>query len=416
MFNKKIKSFIFNCKYYLLTFIIFFQLFFSSISYSLTITLPSNSFPSTDDELFDQENKNMVSPLVFTLRIKNQPVVKFYMEKKPQLIDKQDQYGSTLLHHAIGYHCNDIVQHLINDRNVDVFMPNKSGVTPLMIAAQYNNSDAIDFIQNSKPDQIKAGVEMRDNNGLTALHYACQYGHMNAIKKLVNINNQLVNSQAHNDDTPLLYALKNNLINHESINFLLDVEVLDISKADNNGFHFISWVAKQNKTTLFEKVLDRPELKQALSLKNENLENCLFQCINVSQEGDHGDSIDVLKQMLKASPNLVNSTTKAGEPLIMLAANYKKWAVFKLLLDMGANIALPNNNGVTVIMLLTHHNALKQLQMLQDNPNFKRCVNKQDNDRQNALFYIGSEKYCIRFYELSRIGAVALAGNFLGKQ
>jgi ankyrin repeat protein len=93
-------------------------------------------------------------------------------------VSLKNSAGWSPLHAAFGYKV--ITEYLISCKEVDINDKENTGRTALMIAAQNNHPDVVEFLVN-------AGANLSDQNkdGLTALHFAADQNHPSCLKLLL---------------------------------------------------------------------------------------------------------------------------------------------------------------------------------------------------------------------------------------
>ena len=97
-------------------------------------------------------------------------------------IKKTTREGVGALDYAIKYRRRDIVE-LCNKQGIDLTTSQrKSGLTPLMLAASFNDIDMMKYLIS-----LGANPKAKDNSGMDALDYAAKLGQKSAVEFLENI-------------------------------------------------------------------------------------------------------------------------------------------------------------------------------------------------------------------------------------
>ena len=124
-----------------------------------------------------------------------------------------DRSGMNVLHHAIDYGAINVVKLLLAQFPTDTERQKKlinaktlQGVTPLILAAKINFTQAFKLLVESKAD-----LNSKTHQGFTALHYAASKKYSNIVSLLIN-NEVDLDSQSANGSTPLILATKGNHI------------------------------------------------------------------------------------------------------------------------------------------------------------------------------------------------------------
>ena len=90
--------------------------------------------------------------------------------------------GVGALDYAIKYRRRDVLE-LCKESGIDLTTSRrKSGLTPLMLAASFNDIDMMKYLIS-----LGADPKARDNSGMDALDYAAKLGQKNAVKFLEDI-------------------------------------------------------------------------------------------------------------------------------------------------------------------------------------------------------------------------------------
>lgn len=107
----------------------------------------------------------------------------------------------------------------------DPNMPDKKGLTPLMLATQKKHKDIIEFLLSHNAD-----VNAKLNHGFTALFYPCMFGGADIAKILIDSGAD-VNAKE-DGNTPLMWA---SFRGHDDIVELLLDKGADPDITDNTG-------------------------------------------------------------------------------------------------------------------------------------------------------------------------------------
>lgn len=122
----------------------------------------------------------------------------------------------------------------------DLNVADANGCSPIIIAAQYNQSNAVVFLLQSGAD-----LSLRDNNGDTALHWAAYKGYVELIGLLAHRMPQEINSPDIFGQSPLhLAALRGN---DDCVEFLVESCRADTALRDNNGLTPLELTLKKDK-------------------------------------------------------------------------------------------------------------------------------------------------------------------------
>ncbi len=147
-----------------------------------------------------------------------------------------DPKGNPMLIVAIRDQSNQVVDILLSDKATDVNLPNKSGETPLMMAALESNYPLVQKMVLSS----KANV---NPTGWTPLHYAASAGNLEITLFLLS-QGAMINARSPNNTTPLMMSVFNG--NEIVIKALLD-QGADLKMRNDQGYTAIDVAAAYNK-------------------------------------------------------------------------------------------------------------------------------------------------------------------------
>jgi uncharacterized protein len=123
-----------------------------------------------------------------------------------------DEKGTPMLILAIKDNSDKVIDLLLNDKNIDVDLSNKSGETPLMIASIMGNLPVVERL-------VLKNHAMVDHISWTPLHYASTRGNISVAEFLIS-QGANVNSRSLNNTTPLMMAVQSG--NEQLVKLLLD--------------------------------------------------------------------------------------------------------------------------------------------------------------------------------------------------
>ena len=128
----------------------------------------------------------------------------------------KDAVGNTWIHYAVrGYCSKDVIQSII-DQGVDVNATNKEGDTPLMLASQNGNEDAINVLLSTGANRSRT---FKDRYGDTWMHYAAREDCSNEILQSFIDHGHDVNATNEMNVTALMLVSENG--NVDAMNVLL---------------------------------------------------------------------------------------------------------------------------------------------------------------------------------------------------
>ena len=281
----------------------------------------------------------------------------------------------------------------------------KSGVTPLMVSAQYNiNLDIITLL-------IKAGAQINvcDTFGLTPLMYAARYNlNKEVIATLLKAGAD-VNASDKEGITPLMYAEQYNKNN--DIIYTLIKAGADVNASDKEGITPLMYMARYNKNIETISALlrfgadvnasDKEGITPLMYAEKYNKNNdIIYTLIKAGADVNASDkegmtplmymarynaNIDALTVLIN-SGSIVNICDKNGKtPLLYLLKNIVNNDMVLLFLKAGAKVNQCDNYGRTPLMYASQDNG--NVDIIKTLLNAGAKVNQCDNYGTTALLY-----------------------------
>lgn len=143
----------------------------------------------------------------------------------PNVIDSK---GNPMLIVAIRDKSPKVIDLLLKNPSINANLSNKSGETPLMIAAIEGELSVVKALVLEKKVDV-------NKTGWTPLHYACSSGRLEVAEFLVS-NGAMVNALSPSETTPLMMAVSSG--NDRLIKYLLD-NGADLAIRNQQGFSAI---------------------------------------------------------------------------------------------------------------------------------------------------------------------------------
>lgn len=119
-------------------------------------------------------------------------------------LNKRNDRGRTLLHHAAIYNNNPAVIKELIDAGISVNARDTHGYTPLHFAAQYNNVEVLEAFL-----ETEVGLEKKEARGQTPLHLAAQYNEPEVVERLIKAGAE-IEATDENNQRPLHLAATDN--------------------------------------------------------------------------------------------------------------------------------------------------------------------------------------------------------------
>ena len=157
-----------------------------------------------------------------------------------------DANGNPMLILAIRDKSSNVIDVLLGDQNIDVDLSNKSGETPLMMAAIDGNLPLVKTLVIGHKAQL-------DHIGWTPLHYACAKGHLEVAEFLIT-NGAILDSMSLGNTTPLMMAVQSG--NEQLVKLLLD-KGADLQLRNSQGLTAIDIADIYDKSWISEGLRSR---------------------------------------------------------------------------------------------------------------------------------------------------------------
>jgi len=293
------------------------------------------------------------------------------------LINKQNDKGFTALTLAcpnVGiFTTNDTVQLLI-DLGANVNCGEKTGMTAIMLC----QPECIHLLINAG-----ANLNTKNKDGFTALMYYSSWGHNKQVEILINAG-ALLDLQNSDGATALMLS-KNPL----TVTLLLNAGA-DPSLKNNKGKTALT-IATENKNDEIVELLKNVNTVMT-DIFNDPNPTTSYPCYKTISSTDFTKLMrwvmisinhpELLANIKCVEKNLIDQKNTLGYTALMLACANKLNNVTEILINLGADVNLCNNDGKTALMLASECNADYIVNLLiAANAN----INIMNNDEMTAL-------------------------------
>lgn len=261
-------------------------------------------------------------------------------------IDLKDSLGWTALMYSIASDYTDkkIIRLLANS-GANVNLVDRYGVTPLIIAVFFNNEEKIEELVKSG-----ANIDFKNENGITALIFAAKLGKKESVKKLLSLG----------ADFELKDNYEKTAYDHVLSN-LLNLNLLDYN------FYYQSYKIARS-------IMGYKKSKMLINiLKNKNasekdLEKAVQFILKVNEHKktkikflgfrlafiDYKQTLDsILDKKFK-----INFQDKKGNTALIYALKNRYFDICKILIELGADITIPNNKNKTALDIAKKNGSL----------------------------------------------------------
>ena len=345
------------------------------------------------------ENGNL--PLHIAAREGRVPAFKVLIQYYPD-ITVPGENGNNILHFATINKHNEIIEEIFTHENSKkLHVPNKDGLTPVVIAVKDYNHETLQILLKNEGDPNSTV------NDETVLHYAIKRNMANVVRELVEAGCRYKKP----DDvgiTPIIYAinvqayncvkvlLSHNVklspwIHHQFLDGQLDIEVLkhliangfDINEQDDDGNTLLMLALKNNNEAFYDLLLSKKAncdignndgeipLSVAYNAHNESMIKKLLlnganpdvkfhnnEClVEIASKKQNFSIFDYLR-LTKFDPNIRGAGNNTPLHHAVISTHRSKTTdhrdlLVKKLLKYGADPNLQNDNGMTPFHLAT---------------------------------------------------------------
>lgn len=274
-----------------------------------------------------------VTPLISAAAAGNDKVVEYLIAKGADVTAKDD-LGKTALIYAIGFDNPKLISNLIKLDNKAVNLPDNSGNTPLIYAAQKGLVNNIKLLLASG-----AKVDYRNPaTGLSALSAAAAEDRSAAIRLLVRTGKADVNLADLSGRTPIFYAVEQNKA--DALRTLISLGA-DVNAQDNNGVTPLMRASAKNRQDCVDILLKQ---------KNINADLKDFQGRTAITYSVYAEEVAPAQALLKAGADINTRDSASNTPLMgAIKAKNDRMALF--LIQQGADLTAANTSGENAFTL-----------------------------------------------------------------
>lgn len=174
--------------------------------------------------------KAETSPFYRALQMKNIRLIKFFITKRPELINYQDELGKSVLNHAIDLNSLDLVKFLVH-KNPDLIENiGYNQLIPLHYAALMGNVEIVEYLLEENPSLIN--YLSREIN-YNVLHWAVLSKSIRLVKTLLDKDISLLYKQNIEGEAAIHLACCKGYTNIITILLEKDINILNIKTLDH---------------------------------------------------------------------------------------------------------------------------------------------------------------------------------------
>ncbi|XP_046562347.1 serine/threonine-protein phosphatase 6 regulatory ankyrin repeat subunit C-like [Haliotis rubra] len=276
-----------------------------------------------------------------------------------------DFHGYNVLHVACFSGNIDMVSHVLTKTNIDIESKGQYGRTPLMASANKGHRGLFEFLVTKGSD-----VSAVDDDGNNVLHVACQGGSLDMVKYIISQKIFTAEIKDKLGRTPVMHAAY--FGQREVFEYLVS-KGCSLSVIDKDGDTVLHMTCYGGRQELVQAVLSRgvvdieskgkygrTPVMTAADFGHMNIFDFLVsKGCDLSVVDANGDNIlhvacycgnvDMVKHLLSQKVCGIESRGKYGRTPIMTAAFFGRVPVFELLLDLGADLSVADDDGDNIL-------------------------------------------------------------------
>ncbi|PTQ41193.1 hypothetical protein MARPO_0035s0005 [Marchantia polymorpha] len=319
----------------------------SSISSSSSSSIPQGSTPVVKVKI----EKN-ITGLMLACESGNEQVVRLLLAHKADVMVYCEN-GRNCLHYAAERGHSEVSSLLIQEfpqlrdsttRGAAKCPPNDSGKTALMLASQYGKVEVVRTLLSHKAD-----VMLRSEEGCDVLLYAARSDDLKVLELIIEaVVKSVVDANSPWWQRTLIWASE---IGHLSVVGMLLKYKIDVTLQNGDGHNCLHLAAKNGHFEFLEAILE------------------------------------------KDTEGFVNSTTRAGETSLMLAAQKGDVEVAKILLKYKASVLECNEDGWNCLHFAASQGKVKVMLEILNHPDLEKLVDSKTKAGRTALILAAENGY-----------------------
>jgi ankyrin repeat protein len=299
------------------------------------------------------------TPLMHAIAMKQKEVISLLFSHGAKVNILAGEPLATALAHAAGL--GDIFSMgLLLDAGAEIDLPNGNGITPLMVAADAGQCEAMQLLLK-RGAQVNLQAAGGDNN--SALHYAARSGHIQAIKILIGARNTIDLPNIHGLTPLMLSSARGHLGAVQEL--VRQGANINMHAAGSHSITSLFLAAELGRHNVVEFLL---KSGAEVDLANDQGTTPLM----IAAYSGHSETM----QLLIDHGAQINAQAAVNHNMTALlqAVYHGRLAATALLLKKGAQIDLPSSVGATPLMLATTMGHLDVVRLLLEH---KAAVNAQ---------------------------------------
>ena len=308
--------------------------------------------------LVNAKNKQKHTALTLSCRKGNVDEINFLLKNgpNPNITDVDDE---TVIHHAIYGGCSKKALKAIVDHGADINARSKSNLTPLMIACQKRNIDAIYVLL-----QAGADPNINDLKGATVIHHAVTSGCRKRILQAIIGHGADVNIMNTQNCTALMMACRKGDIDATNVLLTAGTNPNTVDECGDTCLHLAVRGGCNEETV-------QAIINHGIDVNAANKSN--VTSLMIAYDEGNIDAINVLLQT-GANPNMKDCEGTTALHCAAQAGCSKD--TIQAVIDYGADVNAVNKDNVTALMIACEKGNIDVINVLLQtgaDPNIKNC-------------------------------------------
>lgn len=274
-------------------------------------------------------------------------------------LNSYNENQNKMIYLAIENNFLKILNTLIKNK-ADINKTNKNNFTPLCHAVKFKNIEAVKIL-------IRAGANINPAIVIQPIHLAAKYGHTEILKLLIN-NNANIEAEDAQNDTALIYAVKNN---QEQACEILIKAGADVNRYNQSHQNPLIIATINNNRKIVELLLTS-------KAKIDYTDNAYNTALHYAVVTGNHEIITILLNY-QANPEYQNDRY---ETALMCAVEYNQPTACRLLLEAGADVNEVDDCAISSLHRAVEKNNLEILEILISNGANVNCA---DNNLRTPM-------------------------------
>ncbi|KAL3872338.1 hypothetical protein ACJMK2_040269 [Sinanodonta woodiana] len=301
----------------------------------------------------------------------NVTIVKYLIKTNPGLLQENDKYGWTALHHAALGGSVAVIKSLLA-AGLDIAAKTNNSCNVLHIAACNDNLNIVKYLIKTNPGIL----QHNDKNGWNALHHAALGGSVAVLETLIAAGLDIT---ARNNDGDHVLHIAANYDNLTVVKYLIDINPGLLQENDKDGSTSLPSAVSKWSVRMIETLI-----VARLDITARNITGAHILHIVAAN-----DNLRIVKYLIKTMPGLLEQNDKNGWTALHHAASKGSVAVIESLLEAGLDITAITNNGCHVLHISAGNDNLTIVKyLIKTNPGL---LQQNDKNGWTALHHAASK-------------------------